>query len=171
MTRLTLQADLEAIGEAQRLENLEIATLTVYDVPALAALSLIAYNQKETAENLWEANDQMHMAFEGAFGTPRDDSFIGAWLDGQLVGAILAVLDPPWDGIPRGPFVSELMVDPEFRRLGVATSLISELAERAEKWGYDSLTLHLDLRLTHGAYELYQELGFTRVNDDGSESF
>lgn len=156
----------------QRLEaprrpgELELATLTMYDVPAMASLKLVAYDEPLTFESLLESSDEMRMAFEGAFGTPRDDSFIGAWLGGQLVGAVMAVLDPPWDDAPRGPFVTELMVDPEYRRQGVATALVGELAARAAEWGYDSLTLRLDLRQSPGAYGLYQDLGFSVITEE-----
>ncbi len=170
MARITLHADLEQLERPGQAADLELATLTMYDVPALGSLKLVAYGEPLTFESLLESSDEMRMSFDGAFGTPRDDSFIGAWYGGVLVGAVMAVLDPPWDDAPRGPFVTELMVDPEFRRQGIATALIGELAARAAEWGYDSLTLRLDLRQSPGAYGLYQELGFTTVAQDGSDS-
>ncbi|MFT0761794.1 GNAT family N-acetyltransferase [Actinomyces sp. F1_1611] len=166
MARITLQADLQRLEAPRRPGELELATLTMYDVPAMASLKLVAYDEPLTFESLLESSDEMRMAFEGAFGTPRDDSFIGAWLGGQLVGAVMAVLDPPWDDVPRGPFVTELMVDPEYRRQGVATALVGELAARAAEWGYDSLTLRLDLRQSPGAYGLYQDLGFSVITEE-----
>ncbi len=166
MARITLQADLGQLEPPAAASNLELATLTMYDVPAIASLKLVAYGEPLTFESLLESSDEMRMAFEGAFGTPRDDSFVGAWLDGQLVGAVMAVLDPPWDDVPRGPFVTELMVDPDFRRQGIATALIGEIAARAAEWGYDSLTLRLDLRQSPGAHGLYQDLGFTVVEEE-----
>ncbi|WP_350257682.1 GNAT family N-acetyltransferase [Scrofimicrobium sp. R131] len=166
MARITLQADLQRLEAPRRPGELELATLTMYDVPAMASLKLVAYDEPLTFESLLESSDEMRMAFEGAFGTPRDDSFIGAWLGGQLVGAVMAVLDPPWDDAPRGPFVTELMVDPEYRRQGVATALVGELAARAAEWGYDSLTLRLDLRQSPGAYGLYQDLGFSVITEE-----
>lgn len=47
--------------------------------------------------------------FDGAFGMPRDDSFVGAWVDGELVGAIFGVLDSP-SMVCRGPFVVGLLM-------------------------------------------------------------
>lgn len=165
MTRLTLQAGLGNLDAPPPHDDIELATLTIYDVPALAALQLVAYGQRLTAEALLDTSDQMRMAFDGAFGTPRDDSFVGAWHQGSLIGAVMAVLDSPWDDAPRGPFVTELIVDPEYRRRGVATALIGELAARAAEWGYDSLTLRLDLRQSPGALGLYQGMGFSVVED------
>ncbi len=163
MTQRTMQARLTALADVLRPENLEIATLTRHDIPALAALSLIAYDSPEVAENLWEATDEMRLSFDGAFGTPLDDSFVGAWADGTLVGAILCVTDAPWDDVPRGPFIIDLMVDPERRRQGIATALITEIAGRCRGWGHDSLALRLDTRRAEGASQLYDLLGFTEI--------
>lgn len=164
MSQRTLQAHLEALADAGRPEGLQLATLTRYDIPALAALYLVAYDSPEIAENLWEATDEMHMSFDGAFGTPRDDSFVGAWLDGVLVGAILCVTDAPWDDVPRGPFVIDLMVDPEHRRHGIATALVLEIARRCLGWGFEDVALRVDTRSAPGATKLYELLGFEDVD-------
>lgn len=168
MTRLTLQADLDTLEAGQPRADLELATLTVYDVPAMAVLQLLAYQQPLTGTAMLETSEQLRMAFDGAFGTPRDDSFIGAWFNGELIGVIMAVLDPPWDDAPRGPFITELIVDPVYRNRGVATAMIGELAGRASQWGYDSLTIRLDLRQSPTGVGLYQEMGFSILQEDGA---
>lgn len=165
MAQRTLQADLDALADVERPEGLEIATLTHYDIPAMAALHLVAYDRPTVAENLWEVTDEMRMAFDGAFGATRDDSFIGAWFDGELVGALLCVTDAALDDVPRGPFVTDLMVDPEYRRRGIATALVGELSRRCAQWGYDSVALRIDQRLA-GADKLYEILGFDEVATD-----
>lgn len=167
MDQRTLQAQLDAVADVDRPDDLEVATLTTYDIPALAALHLVAYDRPEIAENLWEATDEMRMSFDGVFGTPLDDSFIGAWIDGELVGALLCVTDAPIDDAPAGPFVIDLMVDPEHRRRGIAKVLVSELARRARSWGHDSVALRLDPG-TLPAGRLYELLGFEEVDEEGS---
>lgn len=169
MTELTFKAEARTIGASTPVEGLELATLTFYDIPALAALSLSAYDQPQVAENLWAATDEMRMYFDGAFGTPRDDSFIGAWLEGELVGAIFCTLDTPFEGVPRGPFVLDLMVNPKVRRQGVGSALVGELAARVNEWGYDSLTLRLDMRQMPEALNLYRRLGFSAVTEEIDE--
>ena len=164
MSELTLQADPREIQDGSRRDGLETATLTFYDIPALAALSVSAYGNPGTAESLWEATDEMRMYFDGAFGMPRDDSFVGAWVDGELVGAIFGVLDSPIDGVPRGPFVVDLMVDPQWRRQGIGSALVNELASRVGDWGYDDLALQLDMRLSPEALHMYRSLGFSEVD-------
>lgn len=165
MTELTLQAQTEQVDGKDPDGGFELATLTVYDIPALAALALDAYGEDMTAEGLWAATDEMRLYFDGAFGTPRDDSFVGAWLDGELVGAAFSVLDAPFEGVPRGPFVLDLMVDNRFRRQGIATALVRELANRVDNWGYDSLALRLDMQKMPEALALYEALGFTELRD------
>ena len=56
------------MADVERPEGLEIATLTHYDIPAMAALHLVAYDRPTVAENLWEVTDEMRMAFDGAVG-------------------------------------------------------------------------------------------------------
>lgn len=166
MTELTFKADAQAVGTDLSVEGLELATLTAYDIPALASLSLAAYGQDQTAENFWEATDELRLYFDGAFGAPRDDSFVGAWQDGALVGAIFVVLDSPFEGVPRGPFVLDLIVDPEYRRQGIATALVGEVGSRIEGWGYDSVTLRLDARQMPEAFNLYRQLGFAPLSEN-----
>ena len=59
MDQRTLQPQLDAVADVDRPDDLEVATLTTYDIPALAALHLVAYDRPEIAENLWEATDEM----------------------------------------------------------------------------------------------------------------
>lgn len=159
-----MKADTKAIQNGGHREGLELATLTFYDIPALAALAAAAYGNPATAESLWEATDEMRLYFDGAFGAPRDDSFVGAWKDGELVGAAFVVLDAPIDGVPRGPFVIDLMVDPKWRRQGIGSALVNELAERVGSWGYDDLALQLDMRRSPEALQLYRSLGFSELS-------
>lgn len=165
MSELTLKAGRQDIRDGSRRDGLELATLTFYDIPALASLCVGAYGQPPTAESLWEATDEMRLYFDGAFGSPRDDSFVGAWVDGQLVGAIFGVLDSPLEGVPRGPFVVDLMVDPQWRRQGIGSALVNELACRAGAWGYDDLALQLDMGRSPEALQMYRSLGFSPITE------
>ena len=148
--------------EPPRPEGIEIATLTPYDVPTLAILSLEAYGEPLTAEAIMESSEELRLTFEGAFGATTEDSFVGAWDGGTLVGAILVVRESPWDDPPDGPFVVDLIVAPDYRRRGIATALVSEVASRCSQWGFDTLTLRLDTR-HGGAHELYSVLGFEEI--------
>lgn len=109
-----------------------------------------------------ETSEELRLTFEGAFGATTEDSFIGAWDGGTLIGAILVVRESPWDDAPDGPFVVDLIVAPDYRRRGIATALVSEVAARCSQWGFDSLALRLDRR-HGGARELYSVLGFEEI--------
>ena len=67
-----------------------------------------------------------------------------------------------WDDAPDGPFVVDLIVAPDYRRRGIATALVSEVAARCSQWGFDTLALRLDRR-HGGARELYSVLGFEEI--------
>lgn len=163
MARLTMQARLEALVGARRPEGLELATLTRYDIPSLAALHVSTHDQPETAESLWEATDELRVAFAGGFGRVLDDAFVGAWIDGELVGAALCVIDTPLDDAPRGPFLADLMVLPERRHRKVGTALVAEVARRADRWGYQTLGVHVDMGLAKNDEDMFTLLGFTEV--------
>lgn len=162
MEQRTLHAQVDALTDVDRPAGVEIATLTRYDIPVLAVLDLDAYGFETTPEALLQASEELRMTFDGAFGATTDDSFVGAWDGGTLVGAILVVRESPWDDAPDGPFVVDLIVDPEYRRRGIATALVGEIARRCKDWGYDSLALRIDARHA-GAAELYDDLGFEDV--------
>lgn len=160
---ITLQAQLDSLVGLDRPKGFEIGTLTRYDVPDVAALYLRSYPEGVAADSMAEAVEETRMAFDGAFGRPVENGFIGAWQDGELIGAVFAVLDPPWDDIPKGPFVTELFVDPNTRGRGVATALLGELAKRCAEDGYDQLALRLDIAHADAAKRLYDYLGFNEA--------
>ena len=58
------------------------------------------------------------------------------------------------------------MVDPDYRRRGIATALVGELGRRIEDWGYDSVTLRLDVRQMPEAFNLYSRMGFTPLSEE-----
>lgn len=162
MEARTLHAPLNALSAATRPQGIEIATLTTFDIPALAVLTLEAYGDDVAPEALLETSEELRLTFEGAFGATTEDSFVGAWDGGTLVGAILVVRESPWDDAPDDPFVVDLIVAPDYRRRGIATALVAEAARRCSEWGFDSLSLRIDSRHT-GAKELYSVLGFEEI--------
>ncbi|MFP7696818.1 GNAT family N-acetyltransferase [Trueperella sp. LYQ143] len=165
MTQLTMNAQLSALEDLRRRpDDVDILTLTREDIPTLASLYLVAYNSPEIAENLIEAVEEMQMSFDGAFGDPMKDGFIGAWRSGKLVGAILVTTNTPWEDVDDGPFIIDLMVDPEHRGQGIATALIGKAARRAGRQGFDNIGLRVDLRQAKAAARLYDYLGFAEVD-------
>ena len=57
MEARTLHAPLDALSAANRPQGIEIATLTTFDIPALAVLTLEAYDDDVTPEALLETSE------------------------------------------------------------------------------------------------------------------
>lgn len=165
MSELTFKADARDVAADTSAEGFELGTLTMYDVPSLASLYMSAYGEPYTQDSFWEATDEIRLYFDGAFGDVRDDGFIGVWEGGSLVGAIFSVIDSPFEQVPDGPFVLDLIVDPEYRRRGIATALVGELGNRIKDWGYDSVTLRLDEGRMPEAFNLYRRMGFAPMSE------
>lgn len=161
MAQLTFYSSLAALECAVVPSGVEMKTLTRQNIPVMGSLYLMAYDSVEIASDISEATQEMQLSFDGEFGQPIPDSFVGAWAEDKLIGAVLLVVNPPWDDLPeKGPFIIDLMVIPEFRKRGVATALIAEVAHRAAQTGYKSVGLRVDTHQAADAARLYTRLGF-----------
>ena len=159
MDKHSLQAQIDALTRLHGAAECEIGVLTRFDIPELAQLSLAAYGERPTLEAQAEATDEMRLCFEGVFGAPLEGSFLGAWVDGDLVAAIIVVVDPPVEEPSGLPQVIDLMVHPNFRRRGIATALVAECARRCQDWGASSLIVRIDEANAHlpHVYDIFQE--------------
>lgn len=104
---------------------------------------------------LVEATDDVLASWRGEYGQWLADASLGAWHDDELVGAILTVTDPPWEDVPRGPFIIDLFVVPHTRRHGIGRALV-EAVQGALR---TSIRLRVDDAATE-ALALYSSLGF-----------
>ena len=103
MEARTLHAPLDALSAANRPQGIEIATLTTFDIPALAVLTLEAYDDDVHARGAHGNLRGTTPDVRGRIGAPRKTRSIGAWDGGTLIGAILVVRESPWDDAPDGP--------------------------------------------------------------------
>jgi ribosomal protein S18 acetylase RimI-like enzyme len=104
---------------------------------------------------LTEATDDVLASWRGDYGRWLADGSLGAWHDGELVGAVLTVTDAPWDDAPPGPFIIDLFVVPGARRRGIGRALVRNVQSR--------LGVSIALRVDDTAAEaraLYTDLGF-----------
>lgn len=164
MSQLTLYSSLANLKRVEAPSGVELKTLTPQDISALGELYLVAYDSPEVAANISEAIEEMKLSFDGEYGQPLSDSFVGAWAGDKLVGAVLLVVNPPWDDLPEtGPFIIDLMVLAKFRHRGIATALIGEAAYRAARAGYTNVGLRVDTEDATEAARLYAQLGFVEV--------
>ena len=82
-----------------------------------------------------------------------------AYAEGGLVGSVqLDCATPP--NQPHRAEVAKLLVDPEFRRRGIARALMVEIERQAKELGRTLLTLDT---ASDGAEALYASLGYQRV--------
>ena len=149
MDRHSLQAQIDALTRLRGATECEIGVLTRFDIPELAELSLAHI----------EATDEMRLCFDGVFGTPLEGSFLGGWIEGELIAAIIVVVDPPVEEPSGLPQVIDLMVHPKFRGRGIATALVAECARRCKDWGASSLVVRIDEANVHlpQIYDIFQE--------------
>lgn len=78
-----------------------------------------------------------------------------------VVGTIEIALRSPflWSTNPQYPYISNLAVAPEFRRLGVGRQLLSKCEQTALEWGYQETRLHV-LDSNDAAKQLYCGSGY-----------
>lgn len=85
--------------------------------------------------------------------------------DGEVAGEISLVFDNGDEEytIPgKRAYLSRLIVKPEWRRRGIGTALTQFVAERAKAYGYDELSLGVDLD-NYEALKLYVKAGFRQI--------
>jgi len=61
------------------------------------------------------------------------------------------------------PYLSNLAVNPQYRRHGVASRLLTSCEQVCQEWGFQDLYLHV-LENNHQARQLYFKLGYRRVH-------
>lgn len=89
----------------------------------------------------------------------------------QLVGTVEMGLRSryPWQLAiaTRYPYLSNLAVHPQFRRLGLARHLLIQCEQTAKLWGFSSIYLHV-LENNRPARRLYYKLGYRLQDIDPS---
>ncbi|WP_016951518.1 GNAT family N-acetyltransferase [Anabaena sp. PCC 7108] len=71
----------------------------------------------------------------------------------------------PWANVHKSfPYLSNLAVNPKYRRYGVASRLLTSCEQVSQEWGFQDLYLHV-LENNHQARQLYFKLGYRRVHN------
>ncbi|GMA32866.1 GNAT family N-acetyltransferase [Litorihabitans aurantiacus] len=144
-------------------ESIEVA------LPARAHLRPLLDSEREIVSSLYrqtyvatphemteaEARDEIDRTWAGEYGRLVMEATLGVWVGDELAGAIVTVQDPPWDDVPRGPFILDLFVHPAHRRTGLGRALVQTVQ--------GTLRSGIALRVDDSAPEarsLYRALGF-----------
>ena len=125
-------------------------------MPLLAPLTVADLDEVAIIENLSFTAPWPTSAYTTELTTNRLARYVGARLDGQLVGfgGIWLMVDEA--------HVTTMAVLPSYRRSGVATALLLELLQEARRGGARVATL--DVRVSNEeAQRLYRAFGFVEV--------
>lgn len=132
-----------------------VRPLTSADINAVADAYRRAYVDSPHAMTAPEAHEEIVATWSGEYGPLLETASFGVWLEDELVGAILTVLDPPWGDVPPGPFILDLFVSPHHRRIGLGRALVQTVQ--------NTLPAPIALRVDDAAPQaraLYLSLGF-----------
>jgi ribosomal protein S18 acetylase RimI-like enzyme len=137
--------------------TIELRIATLDDVDALFP--------RTRALNDHEGIEISDAALDAALRQLLDDASIGcAWLierDGGVIGYAIVTYGFDLEFAGREGWLTEMWVDPEQRRGGVATAALALLA--AELRARDVRAMHLQVRPDNPALRVYQRAGFETV--------
>ncbi|MEL6928000.1 MAG: GNAT family N-acetyltransferase [Cyanobacteria bacterium J06600_6] len=80
--------------------------------------------------------------------------------DSVIIGTIeVALRSSLWSNHPQHPYISNLAVTEDYRRLGVGSQLLAACEQLALDWGYSEIRLHV-LERNESAKQLYCKNGY-----------
>jgi GNAT superfamily N-acetyltransferase len=131
------------------------------DILAMAELYLRSYDPP-LAETFDDAVAEMASAFDGTWGVLWPEASPTAWIGEDLVGVVLSVQCPSWEGAPECPWLIDVFTDPGHRRAGVARGLIAVACSVISTAGVARVGLTVD-DCNIAACALYKSLGFSEA--------
>ncbi|WP_426958889.1 GNAT family N-acetyltransferase [Muricoccus radiodurans] len=139
--------DAAAAASAER----RLSDILVACVASGGSVSYLRPLSMEVARAFWRG-----VSADVATGTKV---LLGAWCDGQLAGTVQLVLAQQ-PNAPHRAEVAKLLVDPAFRRRGIARALMQRVEQVARTIGRRLLVLDT---ASDGADRLYRDLGWQEV--------
>ncbi|MGA3020370.1 MAG: GNAT family N-acetyltransferase [Candidatus Micrarchaeales archaeon] len=138
------------------------------DISDLLKLTKEFYKEYELHHKIWKVEEAKTRVitnfFHSAVRNKDEKAFVA--LDGKrMVGYVLLEVEtrkPPLYKIKKAGFISLLMVDKEYRKLGIADRLIKSAKKWFEKKGICFIYLETSI-LNRNAMRLYSKNGFEPV--------
>jgi GNAT superfamily N-acetyltransferase len=130
------------------------------DIRKLAAVYVDAYNSIHIGEEWNIESAEKMLSF---FFTKQPDLFFTAWSDDNIVGAIVAIVKPWWNGnhLTDG----ELFVSPQCQKQGIGKMLIRALfTESKSKYAAVSWDTFTHIIHEH-PLSWYKKLGFRTIDE------
>ncbi len=133
------------------------------DINALGKLYFHSYDARQASENEDQAILDIESSFEGEYGSIWLQSSKLMKHAGKTVGAILTVHKNSWDDKITCPYIIELFVHRDYRKKGIAKTLILSCCEEVRKSGQDEIALTV-VAENSPARNLYKSIGFQEQN-------
>jgi GNAT superfamily N-acetyltransferase len=147
-------------------ENIIIRSASLADIPEILRQRRRMY--EDMHYNDPQALDSMASLSSAYLKTAMADGSFRAWLaaNGDRVVAGSAVVISPWPAHPydlecRRATILNVYTDPEYRRRGIARTLMQTIIDWCRREGFPRVTLHASDDGRH----LYESLGFEPSNE------
>lgn len=168
-TAASVQMLLEPLPERAVADHVAASPMTPERFPAFVAASEAGFARdlvesgRYTAEDAAaESHRQMRLELPDGLETEGQELFTAS-VAGEEVGILwLGVRER--DGRPH-VFILDIEVAPEHRRQGYGRELMHAAEREARRLGADSIGLHV-FGFNHAAIELYEKLGYRRVEEN-----
>jgi ribosomal protein S18 acetylase RimI-like enzyme len=107
-----------------------------------------------------EAVEEWRVTLASEYGVVWPEASPQFFVAGRLVGSLMTVRQAPWNNVPSGPFIIELVVEPGFRGNGIASWLLQQVAEILHQNKQQTVALRV-MANNLSALRLYTKTGFT----------
>ena len=158
--QLGLIAEISDVMRHQRdlVAGYEVRPMNDADMTALAHLYFAAYSRDVVAD-MPAAREEIERTFAAEYG--RLDAAASPVIVQRedLVASVMTVEEAPWPDTPPGPFVIELIVHPQHRRLGLAEFALQHAAQALVTQRKRTMALRV-MSDNDAARALYEKLGF-----------
>ena len=148
------------------LENILIRSASLADIPEILRQRRRMYEDMHYNDS--QTLDSMASLSSAYLKTAMADGSFRAWLaaNGDRVVAGSAVVISPWPAHPydlecRRATILNVYTDPEYRRRGIARTLLQTIIAWCQREGFARVTLHASDDGRH----LYESLGFEPSNE------
>ena len=101
------------------------------------------------------------------FGNRKHDKALVAEIQGNVVGAIWVRIMNDYGHIDNDTPSLAMSVCPQYRGLGIGTSLLKQLLQVERLAGYSKISL--SVQKSNYAVKMYEKVGFTVVNENSEE--
>ena len=101
------------------------------------------------------------------FGNRKHDKALVAEMQGNVIGAIWVRIMNDYGHIDNDTPSLAMSVCPQYRGLGIGTSLLKQLLQVERLAGYSKISL--SVQKSNYAVKMYEKVGFTVVNENSEE--